>query len=201
MKIKKISHSGFNSSDFITSKQYGIVKKTKKNSFAQYHTMHEYRSRKDKTPNILHLGTRQKLVSHSSRSYVGKCRLGGLIVIVLAIVPKARGFSPGHDDGLLKAIKTRSTTSFGVEIKPSIPCRKKLRQGKKNLRCREEILRRKNSRPFLDKFLPASLLIVSSVYCQRALVDESGMIRTKMGMDNRPENGRRAWNALCDTAS
>jgi hypothetical protein len=53
------------------------------------------------------------------------------MVIVLAIVPKVRGFSPGHDDGLLKAIKTRSTTSFGVEIKPSIPCRKKLRQGKK----------------------------------------------------------------------
>jgi hypothetical protein len=32
---------------------------------------------------------------------------------------------------------------------------------------------------------PASLLGVSAGYCQTAWVDESGMIRTKMGMHNR----------------
>jgi hypothetical protein len=43
-----------------------------------------------------------------------------------------------------------------------------------------EILRQKNSRPFLAKFFPASLLGVSADYFQRALVDESGIIRTHM---------------------
>jgi hypothetical protein len=38
-----------------------------------------------------------------------------------------------------------------------------------------------NSWPFLTKFLPASLLGVSAGYCQRAVVDVSGMIRTQMG--------------------
>jgi len=52
---------------------------------------------------------------------------------------------------------------------------------------------------FLAKFLPASLLGVSAGICQRALVDESGMIRTQMGTHNRSEIGRSAWDALYDT--
>jgi hypothetical protein len=40
----------------------------------------------------------------------------------------------------------------------------------------KEILRLLNSRPFLAKCPPASLVAVSAGYCQRALVDESGMI-------------------------
>jgi hypothetical protein len=32
----------------------------------------------------------------------------------------------------------------------------------------------------------------------RVLVDESGMIRTQMGMHNK-SNDRNAWDALCDT--
>jgi hypothetical protein len=51
---------------------------------------------------------------------------------------------------------------------------------------------------FLAKFLPALLLGVSSGICQRAVVDESGMIRTQMGIHSRSENGRSAWNALYD---
>jgi hypothetical protein len=43
------------------------------------------------------------------------------------------------------------------------------------------ILRRQKSRIFLVKFLPASPISVYVGYCQRALVDESGMIRTQMG--------------------
>jgi hypothetical protein len=47
--------------------------------------------------------------------------------------------------------------------------------------------------------LPASLLGMSAGYCQRALVDESGMFRTQMGTHSGSENGRSAWDALCDT--
>jgi hypothetical protein len=46
---------------------------------------------------------------------------------------------------------------------------------------------------------PASLLGVCAGNCQRALVDESGMIRILMGMHNRSENGRSKWDALYDT--
>jgi hypothetical protein len=47
--------------------------------------------------------------------------LGGLVVSVLAIGPEVRGFKPADNDGLLRAIKFRSTTSFGQEVKPSVP--------------------------------------------------------------------------------
>jgi hypothetical protein len=55
-----------------------------------------------------------------------------------------------------------------------------------------------NSRPFLAKYLRASLLDVSAVICQRTLVDESEMIGTQMGRHNRSENGRNAREALYD---
>jgi hypothetical protein len=44
---------------------------------------------------------------------------------------------------------------------------------------------RQNSLTFLAKFLPASLLGVSAGYCQGALVDESGIIRSEMGTRNK----------------
>jgi hypothetical protein len=43
---------------------------------------------------------------------------------------------------------------------------------------------------------PDLLLRVSAGTCQKALVDESGIIRTQMGMHNRSENGHSAWDAL-----
>jgi hypothetical protein len=46
---------------------------------------------------------------------------------------------------------------------------------------------------------PDSLLGVSIGICHRALVDESGIIRTRMGTHNRSENGRSAWDALYNT--
>jgi hypothetical protein len=49
------------------------------------------------------------------------CRLGGVGVSVLATGPKVRGFETGQGDGLLRAIKIRSTTCFGWEVKT---CRK-----------------------------------------------------------------------------
>jgi hypothetical protein len=52
-----------------------------------------------------------------------RSRLGGLMVSVLAIEPKVREFIPGQGDGFLRAIKIRSTPSFGGEVKPSASCR------------------------------------------------------------------------------
>jgi hypothetical protein len=45
----------------------------------------------------------------------------------------------------------------------------------------------------------ASLPGVSAGHCQRALVDESGMITTQIGNTQYISNGRSAWDALCDT--
>jgi hypothetical protein len=51
-------------------------------------------------------------------------RLGGAVVSVLATRPKGRGFKSDRGDGFLRAIKIRSTPSFGWEVKPEAPCRK-----------------------------------------------------------------------------
>jgi hypothetical protein len=37
----------------------------------------------------------------------------GVVVSVLATGPKGCGFEPGQSDGFLRAIKIRSTSSFG----------------------------------------------------------------------------------------
>jgi hypothetical protein len=49
--------------------------------------------------------------------------LGDLIVSVLAIRPSFSGINPAEVDRLLREIKIRSTTSYGEEVKPSIPYR------------------------------------------------------------------------------
>jgi hypothetical protein len=45
------------------------------------------------------------------------------MVSVLATVPKVSGFKSGRGDSFFKAIKIRSTPSFGAEVKPWAPCR------------------------------------------------------------------------------
>jgi hypothetical protein len=40
------------------------------------------------------------------------------------------GSNPGEDDCFLRTIKIRNKTSFGVEVKPSVPCRKILQHVK-----------------------------------------------------------------------
>jgi hypothetical protein len=60
---------------------------------------------------------------------VGVVAPGGLVVSVLDIGPNVCGFKPGRGRWILKAIKIRSTSSFGGEVKPSAPCRKTLRHG------------------------------------------------------------------------
>jgi hypothetical protein len=58
---------------------------------------------------------------------VGRCggRPNDVMVSVLAIVPKVRGFKSdqGQDNGFLRAMKIRSAPSFGGEVKPSAPRR------------------------------------------------------------------------------
>jgi hypothetical protein len=48
-------------------------------------------------------------------------------------------------------------------------------------------------------FLADSILDISASIYQRSLVNESGMVRSKMRTNNKSENGRRAWDALYDT--
>jgi hypothetical protein len=54
-------------------------------------------------------------------------RLGGVMVSVCAAESKGRGFKPDRGDGFLRAIKIRSISSFGWEVKPEAPWRKILR--------------------------------------------------------------------------
>jgi hypothetical protein len=57
--------------------------------------------------------------------------LGGVMVIVLAIGTKVRGFKPGQERWIFRAIKIHSS---GGEVKPSAPCHKILRHVKDPLR-------------------------------------------------------------------
>jgi hypothetical protein len=61
------------------------------------------------------------------------------MVIMIAIGPKVRGFERGRGRWILRPIQIRSTTFFGGEIKPTIPCRKIL-QHIKYLDSMKEIL-------------------------------------------------------------
>jgi hypothetical protein len=56
------------------------------------------------------------------------------VVSVLAIGPKGCVFEPGQCDGFLRAIKIRSTPSFGWEVKPEVPCHKILWHAKELLK-------------------------------------------------------------------
>jgi hypothetical protein len=84
------------------------------------------------------------------------------------------GSDPAEDDGILTAIKIHSTTSFGGELKPSVPCRKNLRHVKDSYSMKEILVGKINGH-FRHVF-PALLLGVSAGNWQRILVDESGMI-------------------------
>jgi hypothetical protein len=94
------------------------------------------------------------------------------VVSVPATGPKCCGFEPGQDDGFLRAIKIRSTPSFGWEVKLEVPCRKILRH---------DISRIPRSSHFLRVFsysLQRWLLTGppdSTGGCQSALVDKFGV--------------------------
>jgi hypothetical protein len=55
------------------------------------------------------------------------------MVSVLTTGPKVCGFEPGQGHGFLRAMKVRSTPSFGWEVKPEAPCRNILLHVKNSL--------------------------------------------------------------------
>jgi hypothetical protein len=50
--------------------------------------------------------------------------LDDLVVVCLPLGPRFAGSNPAEDDGFLRVIKIRNTTSFGGEVKSSVPCRR-----------------------------------------------------------------------------
>jgi hypothetical protein len=111
--------------------------------------------------------------------------LGGLVVSVLAIWRKVRGLKPARGRCTLRVKQIRSTTSFGGEVKPSVPCRMILRHVKESYECERYLVAKFNSN--FSQISPPSVLDVSAGNWQRALVDESGMIRTQIRMHNKSE--------------
>jgi hypothetical protein len=61
---------------------------------------------------------------HNSLISVCLSRLCGVVVTVLATGPTGRGFKLGRGDGFLREIEILSTSSFRLEVKPEVPCRK-----------------------------------------------------------------------------
>jgi hypothetical protein len=104
--------------------------------------------------------------------------LGGLSC--LPLYTRFAGWNPAEDDGFLWAIKIGSTTFFGGEEKPAVPCRKIIRHVKDNHSMKD----RGKIQDISHKLSPASLLGVID-YWNRALVDKWGMIRTQTGKHNR----------------
>jgi hypothetical protein len=62
-------------------------------------------------------------MAYSGTAFTIENGLGGVVVSVLVTGSKGRGFKPGQD-GLLRAIKFRSTPSIGWEVKLQDPYRK-----------------------------------------------------------------------------
>jgi hypothetical protein len=108
------------------------------------------------------------------------------VVACLPLDPRFARSIQAEDHGFLRAIKIHRTTSFVGEVKLSVPCRKILRHAKYSYSMKEiGYTCWKNLRPFLAKFILLHYHM-SAGYCQRALVDGSGIIRTQMGTHNRP---------------
>jgi hypothetical protein len=95
--------------------------------------------------------------------------LGGLMVACLPLDPRFADSNPAEDDGFLRVIKIRSTTSFGGEVKPSAPCRR-LTACKRTLQAWKRYFVSKIQRPC---FSPMSLLL----RYEMATAEESGLSR------------------------
>jgi hypothetical protein len=106
------------------------------------------------------------------------------VVACLLLDPRVVGSNQAEDDRFLRAIKIRSATSFGGEVKPSVPCRKMYGM-LKNPTSMKKTLHRQNSAIISSQVSPASLLGVSTGNSQRAVVDKSGIIRNQMETHSR----------------
>jgi hypothetical protein len=73
-----------------------------------------------------------------------------------------RGLNPPEEDGILRTINIRNTISFGEAVKSFVACRML-----KNTTGMKEILRRQNSRPFLEQFLMLRYQVICCLLPQR----------------------------------
>jgi hypothetical protein len=100
-------------------------------------------------------------------------RLGGVVVSVLATGSKGCRFKHGRGDEYLRAIKIRSTPSFGWEVKPEAPCREILRHVEDPLTYQRYWIR-KILIPSSNPPIRSTCLCLQDY--QRALVDKSVVI-------------------------
>jgi hypothetical protein len=95
---------------------------------------HAERWRHNVSPVLCHAKREAKHVisSRAAPLTLVTCRLGSVVVSVLATGPIVLGFKHGRGVGFLRAIKVRNTPFFGWEVKPEVPCRKILRHVKRS---------------------------------------------------------------------
>jgi hypothetical protein len=101
---------------------------------------------------------------------------------VLAIGPKFRRFKTGPGQPILRAIKIRNTTSFGGEVKPSVPCRENLRNAKETYNHEDGYFVGKIHCHFSPSFSRFATRYVCWLLPEN-LVCLSGMIIIQMGMN------------------
>jgi hypothetical protein len=131
-------------------------------------------------------------------TYLQFVALGGLVIIMLAIWLKVRGFKPGRGRRILTATEIRSTTSFGGQVKPSVPWGKILQHFNKTYGY--------ENRYFVGK-IHGHLSQCSSCFATRylcwSLSESSGSwIRNDQnssGDAQQIRSGRDTWDALRDT--
>jgi hypothetical protein len=81
----------------------------------------------------------------------------------MPVDPMFGGSNSVEDDGFLKTIKILSTTSFGDEVKPSVPCHKILQLVKDPYRYEKQYVSSKQNPAISRQVSPAPLLGVSVI--------------------------------------
>jgi hypothetical protein len=104
-------------------------------------------------------------------------RVGGSL---LAFSDQVRGFKPGRIRRIFKGIKILSTSSFGLELKPSVPCRR-FTACKRSLNGVEVVISAK---------LPYNILAHSSTFRRWDHARRGGHLVAKVGTSKR---GGKQW--------
>jgi hypothetical protein len=107
---------------------------------------------------------------------------------MLVFYPRFAGSNLAESDEFLRAIRICSLTSFSGKVKPLVPSRKILQHVKDPLRHDRDSDGQNSAAISCTVFLSFA---IRCLCCNqsRELVDESGMVRTKMRQYNRSENG------------
>jgi hypothetical protein len=115
--------------------------------------------------------------------------------------PRIAGSNPAEGHRFIREVKTLSTSSSELKIKPSDLCCKILGMLKIHSKCEERYFVRPNS-SFPSQVPPALILDDYWQDCQRALVDKSGfypvditppefpVLACNLGVNTRPVDGR-----------